>query len=84
MRRNRKNWARVVLKARLSGSFPYYPGLGQPIWTVLYDLPVESMVQSLQMPSTLTVRYMKFVIKSEYSRHDLGSLAELGVVPSLL
>ncbi len=45
-------------------------------------LPDEGTVQTLKLPQTQTARYLKFVVKSEYSRQDLGSLAEISIVPA--
>ncbi len=45
-------------------------------------LPNEGTVQTLQLPTVQKVRFLKFVIKSEYSNQGLGSLAEINVVPA--
>jgi beta-galactosidase len=46
-------------------------------------LPSDNSVQTLELPSAQTARYLKFVIKSDHSRQDFGSLAEISVVPTL-
>ncbi|WP_157947751.1 glycoside hydrolase family 2 TIM barrel-domain containing protein [Abditibacterium utsteinense] len=46
------------------------------------NLPDEGSIQILTLPTPQKARFMKFVIKSEYSRQDLGSLAEIDIVPA--
>ncbi|BCM92056.1 evolved beta-galactosidase subunit alpha [Abditibacteriota bacterium] len=45
-------------------------------------LPNEESIQRLELPTPRTARYIKLVIKSDYSDGGFGSLAELNVVPA--
>jgi beta-galactosidase len=42
----------------------------------------QGTVQTISLPATRTARYLKLLWKSEYSGQNLGSLAELSVVPA--
>ena len=42
----------------------------------------EGTLQTLNLPAPQSARYLKFVIKSEYSNQGLASLAEINVVPA--
>ena len=42
----------------------------------------EGTIQSLALPATRTARFLKLVWKSEYSGQNLGSLAEVSIVPA--
>ena len=45
-------------------------------------LPDQDTVQTLSLPAAHTARFLKLIWKSDYSRQDLGSLAEISVVPA--
>ena len=45
-------------------------------------LPNESLLQTLTLPTPQTARYLKLVVKSEYSNQGLATLAEINVVPA--
>lgn len=42
----------------------------------------QGTVQTISLPAARTARYLKLLWKSEYSGQNLGSLAELSVVPA--
>ena len=46
------------------------------------SLPNEATLQTIDLPTPQTARYLKFVIKSEHSNQGLATLAEINIVPA--
>lgn len=53
---------------------------GTPVFSG--TLPDQGTIQTVTLPAARSARYLKIVVRSEYSGQGLGSLAELSVVPA--